>query len=125
MPGIDYQQLRRTIPMRQVLDLIGFQASWRQGPQFRGRCPIPGCCSASGRSFSVHLTRQIYHCFACRSWGNALDLWAAVQRLSLHQAALDLCRVTNLNPPWLTAVGLIPLSRRHPQVPSNAPSSNL
>ena len=118
MPGIDYQQLRRKLHMRQVLDLIGFQPTWRRGPQLRGRCPIPGCRSASGRSFSAHLTRQVYHCFACRSGGNALDLWAAVQTLPLHQAALDFCRVTNLDPPWLTTVSHIHTT---PAAPSSIP----
>ena len=41
MPGIDYHQLRQQIRMRQVLDLIGFQATWRRGPQLRGRAPSP------------------------------------------------------------------------------------
>lgn len=125
MPGIDYQQLRQKLAMRQVLDMIGFQATWRRGPQLRGRCPIPGCRSTSGRSFSVHLTRQVYHCFACRTWGNALDLWAVAHGLPLHQAALDLCRVANLDPPWLTTVSHISIPRRPPQVPFRAPSRNL
>ncbi len=125
MPGIDYQQLRRKLYMRQVLDLIGFQVTWRRGPQLRGQCPIPGCRSASGRSFSVQLTRQVYHCFVCRSCGNVLDLWAAVYTLSIHQAALDLCRVTNLDPPWMTTVSRISIPRRPPQVPFHAPSRNL
>ncbi len=90
MPGIDYQQLRRKLYMRQVLDLIGFQVTWRRGPQLRGQCPIPGCRSASGRSFSVHLTRQVYHCFACRTWGNALDLWESSTA----------CR--SIKPPWIS-----------------------
>jgi DNA primase len=124
MPGIDYQRLRQHITMRQVLDLIGFQATWRRAAQLRGRCPLPACRSASGRSFSVHLTRQVYHCFACRSGGNALDLWAAVHSLSIHQAALDLCRLTNLDPPWLTTVSRIAIPRRPPQVPFPAPSRN-
>ena len=121
MPGIDYRQLRQQITMREVLDLIGFQPTWRRGPQLRGACPIPGCSSASDRSFSVHLARQVYHCFACRSRGNALDLWAAVRGLSIHQAAVDLCRVTNLDPPWLSASHLIPTLRG---VPSLASSRN-
>ena len=125
MPGIDYHQLRQQIRMRQVLDLIGFQATWRRGPQLRGRCPIPGCRSTSGRSFSVHLTRQVYHCFACRSCGNVLDLWAAIYTLSIHQAAVDLCRVTNLDPPWLTTVSRISTACRLPDVPFRAPSRNL
>jgi DNA primase len=124
MPGIDYQQLRRQLHMRQVLDLIGFQATGRRGPQLRGRCPIPGCRSASGRSFSVHLTRQVFHCFACRSGGNALDLWAAVHSLSIHQAAVDLCRLTNLDLPRLTASSTLSTRCQLRDVPFRAPSRN-
>jgi DNA primase len=103
MPGIDYSQLRRQITMRAVLDLVGFRATWRRGSQLRGPCPILGCRCTSGQSFSVHLARQIYHCFACRSHGNALDLWAAVRGLTLHHASLDLCHFLGLDPPWLPA----------------------
>jgi DNA primase len=101
MPGIDYHQLRRNVSMAHVLSLIGFRAIWRRGLQLRGPCPIPGCHSASRRTFSVHLTRQVYRCFACHSHGNALDLWAAVQCLPLHRAAITLCQAVNLVPPRL------------------------
>ena len=124
MPGIDYQRLRQQITMRRVLDLIGFQATSRQGPQLRGTCPVPNCCSTSDRSFSVHLTRQVYHCFACRSCGNALDLWAAVYGLSIHQAAMDLCRVTHLDPPRLTASSTLSTRCQLRDVPFRAPSRN-
>ena len=124
MPGIDYHQLRRQIRMRQVLDLIGFQATWQRGPQLRGQCPIPGCCSTSSRSFSAHLTRQVYHCFACRSSGNVLDLWAAIHTLSIYQAAMHLCHVANLDPPWLTTVSQLSAARWLPDVPFRTPSRN-
>jgi len=118
MPGIDYHQLRRRIAMRRVLNLIGFRATWRRGPQLRGPCPIPGCCPASCRPFSVHLARQVYHCFACGSHGNALDLWAAVWRLSLHQAAIALCQADDLIPPRL------PTRHQPYRVPLRASSRN-
>jgi len=101
MSGINYRELRQRISMREVLNLIGFETMWRRGPQLRGPCPIPGCRSASPRAFSVHLTRQLYRCFACHSHGNALDLWAAVRCLPLHPAAIALCQAANLAPPEL------------------------
>ena len=101
MPGIDYRRLRQRVSVTEVLERIGFRATRRQGSQLRGPCPIPDCPSASDRDFSVHLDRQVYRCFACHSQGNALDLWAAVQRLPLHQAAITLCQAANLIPPWL------------------------
>ena len=124
MPGIDYHQLRSQISMREVLDRIGFQPTWQHNPQLRGRCPIPGCRGPSGRSFSVHLTRQVYHCFACHSHGNALDLWAAVRGLSLHPAAVELCRVLNLAPPWLPVSPSNSIPRPPRAVPSRVSSRN-
>jgi len=121
MPGIDYRELRRQITMREVLDLIGFQPTSRRGPQLRGPCPIPGCRSASDRAFSIHLARQVYHCFACRSRGNALDLWAALRGLPTYAAALDLCQVTKLDLPSLPSSRPILALRG---VPSRAPSRN-
>lgn len=118
MPGIDYHALRRQITMREVLELIGFRATSRQGPQLRGRCPLPGCGDPSARSFSVHLTRQIYRCFACGTHGNALDLWTAVTGLPLHPAAIALCRVLHRELPRL------PASRRPHSIPFRAPSRN-
>ena len=124
MPGINYQRLRQQVSMTQVLDLIGFRPSRRRGPQLRGCCPIPDCPSSSRRDFSAHLVRQGYHCFACRSQGNALDLWAAVRRLPLHEAALDLCRTLNLTPPQLPTSQFIPVLSQTDRVASRAPSRN-
>ena len=124
MPGIDYHQLRQQITMGEVLDLLAFRPIWRCGPQLRGPCPIPSCGSTSRRSFSVHLTRQVYRCFACRSHGNALDLWAAACDLPLHNAALALCQTADLILPWLTICHLIPAPRRSRPVASRAPSRN-
>jgi DNA primase len=121
MPGIDYHRLRQQITIGQVLHLIGFQPTSRHGSQLRGPCPIPGCSSTSDRSFSVHLARQVYHCFACRSHGNCLDLWAAIRGLPIHQATLDLCHATNLDPPRLPASLRIPMLRG---VPSRDSSRN-
>lgn len=122
MPGIDYYRLRQQITMSQVLDLIGFQPTWQRGSQLRGPCPLPGCGSASSRTFSVHRSRQVYRCFACRSQGNALDLWAAIHGLSLHQAALDLCQIAHLDPPWLP--NSKPAPHLAPRVSFRAPPRN-
>jgi len=118
MPGIDYRQLRQHVSMAKVLNLIRFEATWQRGPQLRGPCPIPGCCSSSHRAFSVHLARQFYRCFACGSHGNPLDLWAAVHGLPFHRAAVHLCRAVNIVPPAL------PTRCPSRRVPIRAPSRN-
>ena len=60
-----HRRLRTEISMRQVLELIGFEPrSSHRGDQFRGPCPFPACQETADRTFSVHLRRGIFHCFA-------------------------------------------------------------
>ena len=81
MPGIDFDLLRRQVPLAQVLDLVGFTAATRQGPQLRGPCPVHGSASPRSRSLAAHVHKQCWHCFRCGAGGNALDLYLAVTRL--------------------------------------------
>jgi len=62
MPGIDYQQLRRQLHMRQVLDLIGFQATGGEVLSFAAGVPFPAAAplqvvrspsTSHGRSFTA------------------------------------------------------------------------
>ncbi len=97
MPSIDYKSLREQISIREVLDLIAYQPLSERGDQWRGRCPVhdsQSLLSPSNRSraFSVSLSKNAFQCFSCGAQGNQLDLWAAVQGMSLHDAALDLAR---------------------------------
>jgi hypothetical protein len=100
MPGIDYSALRCRLRLGQVLELLDFVPVSRHGPQVRGPCPVPGSRSRRSRSLAAHLGRQCWHCFRCGAGGNALDLWLAVTRLPLDEAALDLCRRLHLDVPW-------------------------
>lgn len=101
MPGIDYRRLRAEIPIREVLELIGFELISRRGDRLRGRCPLPSCRQTADRPFSVDLRRGLFRCFACRSGGNQLDLWALFHRLAIHEAAQSLCHETRTPIPWL------------------------
>ena len=91
MPGVDFSVLRREITMQQVLDLVDFHATSRNGDQLHGPCPVHGSRSTGSRVFSVNLSRGRYHCHKCESHGNQLELWSAVRKLSLYDAAVDLC----------------------------------
>ena len=101
MPGIDFDVLRNEIRIDQVLDLLEFQPNSRSGDQLRGPCPVHGSSSDRSRSFSVNLTTGRYYCFKCNSKGNQLELWAAVHRISIYQAAVDLCRALGRDVPWI------------------------
>ena len=90
MPGIDFTLLRQQISLMQVLDLVGFTATTRCGPQLRGRCPVHGS-SPESRSFAAHVEKNGWHCFRCGAGGNALDLYLAVTKLPIYEATLELC----------------------------------
>ena len=103
MPALDYRELRRRFPMRRVLALLAYRPTTRRGDRWRGPCPF--CTAANGESplrhFAVQVARNVFQCFRCQARGNALDLWRLHTCLPLHAAALDLCRRTREQPPWL------------------------
>jgi transposase len=92
---VDYAFVRQQVTMEQVLNRLGLLDRLRgRGLQRRGPCPVHGLPGASKPTFSVHLGKQAFQCFhaKCEAKGNALDLWAAVHRLPLYEAALDFCK---------------------------------
>jgi transposase len=94
-PRIDYAAIRQQVTMKQVLDYLGWLPHLKgRGRQQRGPCPIHGQPSDNHRSFSVNLDQQIFRCFhaECSAQGNVLDLWAAVHRLPLYEAALHIVK---------------------------------
>lgn len=109
MPGIDFNQLRNELTMEQVLTALGFKATRRSGQQLKGPCPVHGS-SAGSESLSVNVDTGRYFCHKCRSHGNPMELWAAVHKLTIYQASLDLCRALNKEVPWI---------KRRQEVPKN------
>ena len=92
-PKVDFAFLRQQVTMEQVLRHLGLLDRLRgRGLQRRGPCPIHGQAGDTQPAFSAHLGKHIFQCFhaACRAQGNVLDLWAAVHKLSLYEAALHL-----------------------------------
>jgi hypothetical protein len=108
MPGIDYTLLRQRLSLAQVLDLVGFTATTRRGPQLRGPCSVHGSTTPRSRSFAAHLENNCWHCFRCGAGGNALDLYLAVTRLPVYAGALELCARLQLPVPRRDT----PVSRR-------------
>ena len=101
MPGVDFRALRSEITIEQVLNQLDFLPASRNGHQLHGPCPIHGSTSASSRSLSVNLNTGRYYCHKCKSRGNQLELWAAVHRLPIHEATIDLCRALGRDVPWI------------------------
>jgi len=97
---LDFAHLKRQLPLARVLDQLGLTARLRgSGPQRRCACPLHRG-DARGRTFSVNLDANVWQCFAqeCGRKGDVIDLWAAVQGLSLRAAALELVQTFGLEP---------------------------
>jgi hypothetical protein len=98
-PRVDFAYVRNQINIQQVLEHLGFFEDMRgRGQQRRGLCPVHNHPGGVERTFSVHLGKNIFQCFHadCALKGNVLDLWAAVHRLPLYDAALDLAATFRL-----------------------------
>jgi DNA primase len=105
MPGIDYAELRGMVTIAQVLELAGFVASEASGDQVRGPCPVHRSSAAGSRSFSANVIKNTFRCFKCGAAGNQLDLWMAVTKLPLHDAAKDLCVRLGVDVPLIRGDG--------------------
>jgi transposase len=98
-PRMDYPFLREQVSMEQVLAHLGLLSQLRGGgDQRRGPCPLHSHPAAADRTFSVNLSENMFRCFhaECGVKGNALDLWRAVHRLPLYEAALHLAETFGL-----------------------------
>jgi len=100
-PAIDFAAVRAAITIAQVLTLLGFVPRSAYAGQQRGACPLHGSTTGTARCFSVNTTAHTFHCFKCGRSGNALELWATANRLSIYDAAIDLCQRLNVPLPSL------------------------
>jgi transposase len=98
-PRMDYAFLRRQVTLEQVLRHLNLLDSLHgSGQQRRGPCPIHGHATDRHHTFSVHLGKNVFQCFKadCAVQGNVLDFWAALHRLPLYDAALNLAATFQL-----------------------------
>jgi transposase len=98
-PKVDFAFLREQVTMEQALQHLGLFPQMRgRGLQRRGPCPVHNQPTDAERTFSVHLGKNVFQCFHadCALKGNVLDLWAAVHRRPLYEAALHLAETFQL-----------------------------
>jgi transposase len=98
-PAVDFAYVREQVTISQVLKHLGLMEPIHcRGRQLRGPCPIHGQPKDSSRSFSISISKNIFRCFnsACNARGNVLDLWAAIHKLPLYEAALHLAAAFGL-----------------------------
>jgi transposase len=92
--SIDFAWLRSQVTMEQVLRHLGYYGRLRGNIQRRGPCPVHGTKRDRGRTFSVHLGKNVFQCFhpPCGAAGNVLDLWCDVHHLTPYEGALSLAQ---------------------------------
>jgi transposase len=95
---LDFAHVKAQLSMARLLEHLGLTPRLR-GPRSQKRCACPiHRGDGRGRTFSVNLEENVYQCFdaTCSSRGDVIDLWAALHRLSLREAALDLVQTFGL-----------------------------
>ena len=88
---IDFAEIRAKVSLEEVLlGMYGLgDRLKRQGKKLIGPCPIHG--GDGPRAFQADLEKNVYFCFSgCRRGGNVLDLVAALDGISIREAALKL-----------------------------------
>jgi len=85
---VDFSAVKRAVSLQAVLCDYQVQGFRRHRDQLQGCCPIHD--GTRDDSFRVHLTKNVFHCFACRARGNVLDFVAAMEKCSIREAALRL-----------------------------------
>jgi DNA primase len=101
MPGIDFDKLRTEITMEQVLNLLEFQPTRRQGDQWYGHCPLHPSTDKHQRAFSVNVAIGCFYCHKCHRRGDHFKLWAAAINKPLHPAMIELCQQLGHKVPWI------------------------
>jgi len=97
---VDFAAIRSQVTIGQVLHRLGHLDRLQViGSERRGPCPVHGCDEGHNRSFSANIQKNVFRCFSpnCGAKGNVLDLWAAVHRLPLREAASDLVETFHLD----------------------------
>ena len=96
---LDFAHIKAQLSVQHVLEHLRLWTALQGcGRQRRGPCPLHG--QGQGRTFSVHLDKNVCQCFdpTCGLKGDVIDLWAALKKLPLRQAALDLVATFRLEP---------------------------
>jgi transposase len=99
--SLDFEHVRSQLRIEQVLELLNHRNQLVvNGSQLRGSCPVHAPGKPRARHFSASVEKNAFRCFApeCQAKGNALDLYVAVTKLPLHEAAWQLVDRLHLEP---------------------------
>lgn len=81
---LDFQQIKADNPIEQVVEKLGLDMK-KAGQQLRGPCPR---CKAGGpRTLAVTPSKGAYYCFTDKRGGDAIELVAHINDMSVKEAA--------------------------------------
>src|SRR5690348_17121032 len=92
---LDFTALRRRARFGTVLDHYGLKPTGT-GVQRFILCPFHQETTAS---CSIHLAKQIFHCFGCDAKGTIIDFVAMMERINLQAAAITLSAICEIEKP--------------------------
>jgi hypothetical protein len=86
-PLLDYEHLRRVVPITAVLEYLGLGRGFKRSGSSRlvGSCPL--CKSTAKRCFVIDTDKHHWFCFACCRGGGTLELLAEVFGIDLPRGA--------------------------------------
>jgi len=93
---VDFREVKRQVPIRDVLARYQFLERLRDKGQGRlvGPCPLHD--GKNPNSFHVNTDKNVYNCFSSCGGGNILDLVMKVEGCSLREAGLKLAEWFNV-----------------------------
>jgi len=95
----DFAAVKQAVTLEAVLRHYQIPGLRLHRDQLQGCCPIHR--GQRNDSFRVHLTKNIFQCFACQAHGNVLDFVVAMEQCSIREAALRLQQWFGIRPSGL------------------------
>lgn len=91
----DFAQIKASVTITQVIEMLGITGLTPNGDTFRGYCPI--CKEGNNRAFVVTPARNIFYCFSEKKGGSVIDLVARFKRIPEAQAGQQIAAHFGLN----------------------------
>lgn len=92
---VDFQNIKATISIEQVLDMLGIKHLKPHGEVLRGACPI--CQVGNDRTFVATPAKNSFYCFSEKKGGDIIELAARFYRLPQKEGAQRIAKHFGLN----------------------------
>ena len=91
----DFAQIKASVTIAQVLDMLVITGLTPTGDTLRGYCPC--CKEGNNRAFVVTPARNIFYCFSEKKGGSVIDLVARFRRIPEAEAGRQIAAHFGLN----------------------------